>query len=360
MADEVIEKIDQVTTGWLTGVLVECGSLRQGAVAGFEIDTGRGNWSTNAILKLHYSEGSLGDFPRRLFLKLVNTDLDGESFGPSEVSYYTRDYVNLDKAPLVRCYSGVYSEQRGRYHLLLDDHTQTHITAAQKEPDLTYGLALAEGLAMLHAHWWGADRLDEAGAAIHEADHIQRFVDIAEPGLEHILRWCSDDLKAEWPSQLLNLFARHPQAIIERTREANGFTLIHGDAGQTNILVPREGDWPLYIIDRQPFDWSLTSWLGVYDLAYAMVLDWPVEIRRQLEIPVLRHYHTSLSRFGVADYTWERLLDDYRLCVAMGVYIATEYCRGGLHESLRWLWMRMLQNTLTACDDLSCSELWEV
>ena len=29
----------------------------------------------------------------------------------------------------------------------------------------------------------------------------------------------------------------------------------------------------------------------VYDLAYAMVLEWPVEVRRALEEPVLRHYH---------------------------------------------------------------------
>jgi hypothetical protein len=56
----------------------------------------------------------------------------------------------------------------------------------------------------------------------------------------------------------------------------SGFTLIHGDGGKANILIPRAGDRPVYIIDRQPF---------------------------------------------------ERLYDDCRLSAAMGVYIATEYCR---------------------------------
>jgi hypothetical protein len=33
-------------------------------------------------------------------------------------------------------------------------------------------------------------------------------------------------------------------------------------AGASNILVPRQGDRPIYLIDRQPFNWSLTAWLG--------------------------------------------------------------------------------------------------
>jgi hypothetical protein len=165
-------------------------------------------------------------------------------------------------------------------------------------------------------------------------------------------------MKPHWPALLRELYANHPGAIIERTRNDNGFTIIHGDVGHNNILVPRDGDRPIYIIDRQPFDWSLTTWLGAYDLAYAMVLDWDVETRRRLELPVLRRYHHWLIEKGVSGYTWQRLYDDYRLCVAMGVYIATEYCRGGVNS--RWIseWLGMLKRALTACDDLNCSELW--
>jgi hypothetical protein len=55
---------------------------------------------------------------------------------------------------------------------------------------------------------------------------------------------------------------------------------------------------------------------------------------------------------------WEQLWDDYRLCVAMGVYIAVEYCRGHYNEDTQWVWLPMLQKALTACDDLHCAELW--
>ena len=104
--------------------------------------------------------------------------------------------------------------------------------------------------------------------------------------------------------------------------------------------MPRRGDRPIYIIDRQPFNWSLTTWLGAYDLAYALVLDWPTELRRQCELPILARYHARLS-------------------VAMCVYVAMEYCRGGINE--RWIHttLAMLQRSLTACDDLGCRALWK-
>ena len=41
---------------------------------------------------------------------MVNTDLDDEFFGPSEVTYYTDDYVGLTNAPLIPCYDAHYNE----------------------------------------------------------------------------------------------------------------------------------------------------------------------------------------------------------------------------------------------------------
>lgn len=347
----VLAQLSQATPDWLTRVLAESGALTSGAVAGVEVDTGHGNWSTNARLALRYTPGAQGQPPEHLFLKLVQTDLSDESFGPSEVHYYTRDYLGVPGAPLLRCYAAAYSAEQSRYHLLLEDVTRTHVQAGTQPPTLGYGLALAEGLAALHTYWWGAERLAEAGAPIHDAAHIRHFVALAEPGAAHIVEHFSNELKPHWPEALRQLFATHADRLVARTRAASGFTLIHGDAGDANILVPRSGDRPLYLIDRQPFDWSLTTWLGVYDLAYALVLDWPIETRRQLELPVLRHYHACLRQRGVAGYTWGQLLDDYRLCLETCVTIAVEYCRGGVNA--RWVpvWLPMLQRALTACDD---------
>ena len=337
MTSVLITHPSEITSAWLSSVLSTSGALSRGSVAGFELEGGSGSWSTNARLRLRYSPDALGERPERLFLKLVRTDLNGESFDDSEVTYYTRDYLGMAGAPLLRCYDGVYSAAQRRYHILLEDVSETHTEAYNKEPDLEYGLALADGLAALHARYWGAERLAAAGAPIHPAAHIRRFVDIAAPGIDHILPRFEPQLKPHWPGMIRELFARHPQALIERTADANGFTLIHGDAGCYNILVPRQGDRPVYLIDRQPFDWSLTTWLGVYDLVYIMVMDWNPALCRRLEVPVLQRYHARLLELGVTGYSWQRLWDDYRLCAAMGVYIAVEYSRSGVNEDTIWM-----------------------
>ena len=264
----------------------------------------------------------------------------------------------MENAPLLHCYDAAYSKEINRYHLLLEDVSETHIEAYDKKPTLEYGLALAEGLGILHARWWGKARLAEAGVGGHDAKHIQNWVNIAEPGVDHILEHMSAELKPHWAELIRELYAKHPQVLIQRSQDLNGFTVIHGDVGSANVLVPRDGDHPLYIIDRQPFDWGLTTWLGVYDIAYAIVLDWDVELRRQCEVPILKRYYDTLLQNGVSNYSWERLYDDYRLCVAMGVYIATEYCRGGINERWTHVWLPMLHRALTAVDDLDCQTLW--
>jgi len=360
MLENVITSIDQVSTKWITSALVRSGALTHGTVSSFEIDAGKGNWSTNASLIIRYTEDAEGLLPQRLFLKMVDTNLgNNQDFDESEVSYYTQDYVDTSGAPLLQCYDAGYSKELKRYHILLDDVAQTHVEAAAKEPTLEYGTALAEGLAVLHARWWGAQHLSKARVSMHSASQIQNFVDTTTLGVEYLLSRFSSEMKPHWQGVLYELFAKHPQAMIQRTRNPNGFTLIHGDVGSRNVLVPQQSDRPIYIIDRQPFQWALTTWLGVYDIAYAIVLDWETETRRKYENIILQRYHEYLIQKGILDYSWEQLVNDYRLCVPMCVYITTELFRGDVNERWIHVCLQMFQRALTTCDDLDCNVLWQ-
>lgn len=359
MPDSVITSLDQVSAEWLTQTLSHNGALQRGAVESFTMDTPDERLlSTNAKLCLKYADDARGDLPQKLFLKTVNVDQGDEFFNDSEVNYYIRDYVGVEGVPLPRVYDAAYSEALGRYHILMDDLSDTHVMSCAKPPTLEFWLAMAEGLAAMHAPWWGRERLEQGGEPIHSPDVLMRFVDIARPGAGHILDNCADQLKPHWPALIWKLYDKHPAALIERMKDGNGFTLIHGDANCTNIFAPKDAERPIYILDRQPFDWSLTTWLGVYDLVYSMVLDSDVESRRAFEKPVLEHYHAELIRRGVRDYSWEQLWHDYRLSIPIGVYVGTEWCRGYLHLGGISRWMAILQRTLTAMDDLGCAALW--
>lgn len=355
MHDEVIIDLEQVTPGWLTAVLRQCGALTHGMVASITMDANRRELSTSARLSLHYTDDAQGDLPTRLFLKLVNIDMEDEFFGPSEVNYYIRDYRGVTDAPILRCYDAAFSTEHQRYHILMNDISQTHVEAYTKTPTLDYGLALAEALAALHAAWWGRERLAVGGEPIPSDQVIHRFVNVARPGADHILAACADELAPHWPRAIRDMLDWHPHAMIKRTTNGAGFTLIHGDVNGGNVFVPVAGNRPLYIVDRQPFDWSLTTWLGVYDLSYAIVHRWEPPLRRRWQQPILRHYLDQLSARGVKDYTWEQLFADYQLCAAMSVYVAIEWCRGGLNEETRPYWLPMLQKAMTAFDDLGCA-----
>jgi hypothetical protein len=361
LPENVIVSLDQVSSEWLTQVLTQSGALLDGRVESFvKEDTDPRLLSTNAKLCLKYTDGAQGALPQKLFLKTVNVDQGDEFFGASEVNYYVRDYAGVADVPFPGVYSAVYSESLGRYHVLMDDLSATHIMACAKAPTLEYNLALAEGLAAMHAHWWGRERLARGGEPIHRPEVIKRFVDIAQPGAGHILNNCADQLQPHWPDLIWKLFDKHPAAMINRMADGNGFTLIHGDANCTNILVPKAAnvERPIYVLDRQPFDWSLTTWLGVYDLVYSFVLDSDIETRRALEKPVLQHYHEQLIKRGIQDYSWEQLWDDYRLSIPIAVYVGTEWCRGHYNADGYSRWMAILQRSLTAIDDLDCASLW--
>ncbi|KAA3661585.1 MAG: aminoglycoside phosphotransferase family protein [Chloroflexi bacterium] len=357
-SNQVITNLEQVTPEWLTAVLTQSGALIEGEVIDFEANDGSGHWSQNAQLTITYSNQALGECPTRLFLKLVDTDTgDGEFFLPSEVTYYTQDYIDLPDAPLVRCYDGAYDAAQNRYHLLLSDKSETHIAAYDLLPSLAHGQAVAEALATLHAHWWGNERLKQIGATFHNAAHIRRFVEIGTPGIPYVQSIFGRRLEPHWSELIQKLFAMLPDALAIRSQDSTHFTLLHGDPNPGNLLVPKVGERPLYLIDQQPFDWSLTTWLGVYDLAYVMALYWRNALRRELEIPVLRHYHQTLTTRGVKNYAWEQLYNDYRLSVALMVPIAVEYMRDGGDPDWNEFRFGLVQRTLTACDDLDSWQL---
>jgi hypothetical protein len=90
-----------------------------------------------------------------------------------------------------------------------------------------------------------------------------------------------------------------------------------------------------------------------------MVLWWDIPVRRDLEVPTLRCYHAALEARGVTDYTFERLIEDYRLCIAEALAVAVEWCvLEEDRERMRWLWNRELERGMVAYEDWRCDELW--
>lgn len=341
---------ESIDAGWVETALRRARAIERGAVAALDLEPMRERaWSRIVRLGVRYRARSTGELPTRLLLKLCGGD---DAFGRSEVDYYLRDYADAPDAPLVRCFDAAYDATSRHYHLLLEDLSASHTNGDAVESDEAFADALADSAAALHAHRWGEARLRDIGGSMPSGDDVKAYVDHIAPGLEPLLAHAGSALTDDQATRLRALFATLAERFIERCRDPRGFTLVHGDLNPGNLLVPRERAGPVLFIDRQPFDWSLTRWLGAGDLAYAMLPWWDVARRRRLETRVLDRYHAGLLARGVADYPRERLQADYRLCVAMALAVPVEWCvLESDRERMRWLWSLQLERTLAAWAD---------
>jgi thiamine kinase-like enzyme len=355
LVNPVVSNIDQITLDWLDGVLFKSTALISGGIERFECQHQGNINSHNANIRLTYKADSTGKLPTKLFLKMCSNE---GAFGRSEVDYFTRDYIDVPDAPIPTCYDAQYWPKPRMYHILTDDLSETHYHNKFTTPTFEYGCAVADGLATLHTRWWGETRLREAGATCG-AIEIGRYMDFIQQGLLPMLEAVKDDISEAWKRAIRDIFEHHPNVMVKRAGNPNGLTIVHGDVNPTNVLSPHDPQGKTYIIDRQPFDWSLTAWTAASDLAYMIVTWWDVDLRRQFEFPILRHYHNNLLRRGIKDYSWEQLVSDYKLSVMQSLYVATQWCTEETAcREMRFLWFTQLQRSMTAFDDLECEMLW--
>jgi hypothetical protein len=128
--------------------------------------------------------------------------------------------------------------------------------------------------------------------------------------------------------------------------------LTHADTNPGNILSPKESSGRTYLIDRQPFDWTISFWLGASDLALMMVHWWPTEIRRQLEREIVRYYVDRLNQQG-KKCSFTTIWSDYRLCATQSLFVVLSRCRDPeQRKRFAWVWKPQLKKTLIALFDL--------
>lgn len=347
----MITNIQQVTLEWLKSVMQRNGKTAD-SFTHFKLDPSASTNGHIAKIQLYQEDQP----PVPLLLKIYQ----GEMFGnPSEIYFYTRDYVGLADAPTPFCYDAEYDNTQPGYHLLLEDLSATHQSGWQVEPTLAYGRAAAEALATLHAYRWGTEKLTAVEAAIPGEKEILCYLTAVQPGLKPLLAETADEIPASWHQALRDIFQHHPPKMVERAQNPAGFTLVHGDPNPGNILQPKAGAGKVYLIDRQPFEWSLTTWLGVSDVAYMMVHWWDTELRRAWEFPILRAWHDTLLRGGVTNYSWEQAVADYKLTAVQSLYVAILWCTTEQeHRTMKWVWLPQLQKAMNAFFDLQCGDLW--
>lgn len=358
--------VGALTPAWLTEALREQGGIGDALVTSVDVEPigqGVGILCQLFRLTLEY-DGEPEGVPQTVIAKIPA--LDPQTRGMVSVfRFYEREvrfYLDLGDAVGLntpRCYYGAYDDASGDFVLLLEDLEAKRLGEQLGGCALDDARLVIRELAGMHAKWWGDPRLDEltwmprssdpinkAGLALYPMAwpiFLERFGDKLPDGV----RGTGEQIATRF-NEILDRFAERPGSL----------TLCHGDARLDNFFFAAQpGDPPITVIDWQI---SLKS-VGTYDLGYFMTQSLALDVRREHEQDLLRLYYDTLIADGVADYSYDQMLEDYRWTVLF--CIAYPVMGGGLGELVNdrayQLVTAMLERSASAILDWDAGALLE-
>lgn len=366
----MIASPEQATPAWLTNVLRKAGVLPTGSVLAVDLQpTGVFNSATRR-LHLTYTKNAPETAPHALILKCSNGTAWGYQANREEVRFYQL-IATLPNYPslMVPCYGANYDPDSEASYLLLLDLSSTHsvpvprdqqiaIENGENVPAEIYIERAIDTLATFHAYWWehallGSERIPIS----YDDDNFRNFHQRRRDAVAWVLK-----NEAEVLSPTIQTMCAETSAHFERwwttylrpRMEAKSrITLIHGDAYFANMLSPRESvRGETYLIDWQ----SAEPHIGAFDLVNLCATFWTREQRNagQREQRLLQRYLAQLQAHGVQNYSWEKLLLDYRLALIEWLLITVQDARNG---SKRSYWLPKIQCMSAAFEDWHCADL---
>ncbi len=352
--------LSDITPCWLTRALCPNREAGGPSVAGYSAETiaqGKGFMNQLFRLTLEYDTASAG-LPSTVIAKLPSTDpllrtvFDRLGQNRREVRFY-RELSTSSRLRTPRSYHGGLDPSNGDTVLLLED------LSSVRQGDSVVGCTVEEArrciaqLARFQASWWGSpllDRLDWMPLREDEASAYQgiyagawsALIEKAGDGMPPDLRLLGDRLNSEVPGIKARL-SRPP------------CTIVHGDYRLDNCFLPESSASQTVVV----FDWEFcTRGRGTYDVATFISEAFPPRQRREVELELLREYHSILEDGGVRCYPFEECLYDYRLSmleVFIFWIITGGYCN---YEGLRAkVYLRnTLERVFAAISDLASTE----
>ncbi|WP_161606118.1 phosphotransferase [Microlunatus speluncae] len=307
-----------------------------------------------------------GSATARAFILKQPTDVAWSVASAADEARFYRLIDSLDDHPPVvpRCFAIGSADEP---YVLLEDLSATHVAPTTRDRILASGLpiptdqdAVIDCLARLQAYWWehplqGTGALD-LGYWSEDGEGFARFAERRRTSWRTLRSANEDWLPAsvvERCERIVDgLSAYWTRRLQPRVAERRRLTLVHGDAYFSNFLCPIRAGGTASLIDWQDpcFD------LGAVDLANLIATFWTREQRQEddRERRLLARFHRTLVDHGVAGYSYEMLLEDYRLGLVYWLLVPFQDAHDGSSADY---WWPKLQCLLAAFEDWDCDEL---
>ncbi len=309
------------TPEWLTSVLGANGLLEEDAqVTSFETEPiGTGQMADTTRFALSYDRPGAG--PPHVVGKFASANDQSRATGLAlrayeiEVRFY-REVAARISTRLPAVYAAEVEPETGWFTLLMEDiaGAKQGDQIAACTPDVA--AAVLEGMAGLHAPCWESPELAALEWLNRNTPDSAEFLSaMVSSLLPEFLERYAEELAPEY-QEVCRVFAAHIPAYV--SMRGNGpRTAAHGDFRLDNFLFQPGDPHPVVV------DWQTAVWTGgAFDVAYFVGGCLSAEDRRAHQDDLLAHYHDTLCRLGVHDYTPEQLRMDVRRESFAGILMA--------------------------------------
>ena len=305
---------DGLTPEWLTAAL-QSGGATDATIASFEyepIAAGVGFLGKLGRLRLRYADSGKG--PATLVVKQPTPDTKSRQLAMM-FRFYEREvwfYREIGSAAGIRVptmHFGAAEPQGGNFVMLMEDMAPARLGDQLAGCSAKDARSAIGALAQCHAAWWRNPRLQAFAWLPATNDPINHFAQFAyqqcwEPFVQFVGDKMTPPLRRTGERLATNVI-RMLDGFVERPN-----TLVHGDYRADNLFFGDTGQGPTAVA---AVDWQVSSrGAGAFDLAYFLSGNVSTEIRRLIELDLLRHYTDILRDNGITEYGFESCLEDYR------------------------------------------------
>lgn len=235
--------------------------------------------------------------PPSVIVKLPALD-EGAVFTSTMLRMYIREVRFFDilakdcpfKIPA--SYYGDVNEETSQFAMVLEDLGALRIIDQNKGMDIEDAFIAVDGLAHMHAKWWGkGDALAAAGTTVSLGDPIYPAIVpmVFAEGWEKVLR------EMTLPKSLLNIgpkFGANVGPLLASLMTGPN-TLAHGDFRADNLLFTAANE--LAVLDFQ----LIGTGTGAYDLAYFVTQSLAVDVASTHEVELFDRWLNGLRQYGV-------------------------------------------------------------
>jgi thiamine kinase-like enzyme len=314
-------KVEEITPAWLTRVLARNGlngGVAVNSIATERIGEGVGFIGELQRITLEYATEPPPDCPQTLIAKFPTSNEAYRSIAlllnlyGREHQFYRQiaEHTGIS-TPVV--YHNDADPDRHAYILLLEDLSHTRVGDQLASCSLDDARLALQEAARLHSAWWESPRLQEFNwiPDIADVEYIALLKGVYQLGWPAFLAKQGNELPI-FPDEFIDIGHRFGQHFDTAMANMNDLpkTLAHYDYRLDNMLFDDSQEHTrLVVIDWQMIHRST----GVFDVAYFLGGNFPVEVRRDREHELVRYYHDHLIGNGVSDYSFDQCWEDYRL-----------------------------------------------